>query len=126
MTFLVHAIVGLVFGVAYLLFPETVADMLNINLQGGDPYVRFIGAAILGYAASSWLGYMAEEWLEVKIIVQAEIPWMLLAAVLSLWFVIDGTLTAMMWVSFIITALFFVAFAFFYWQEETMPVPKPA
>jgi hypothetical protein len=31
---------------------------------------------------------MAEEWLEVKIIVQAEIPWMLLAAVLSLWFVI--------------------------------------
>jgi Na+-driven multidrug efflux pump len=126
MTFLVHFIVGLVFGLGYLIIPQTVADLFNFTLDGGEPYMRIVGAAILGYTASSWLGYTAREWREVKIVVQAEIPWTLLAAALSLWFVLDGTFPVAGWVNFGLMALFFVAFSFFYWREETMPVPKTA
>jgi hypothetical protein len=125
-TFLVHAIVAAIAGLAFLLVPHAVANLFNFNLNGGEPYLRFVGAAILGYAASSWLGYLAHEWREVKIIVQAEIPWTFLAAALSLWFIVDGILLPVAWVNFVIMILFFVAFVFFYWREETVPMLKAA
>jgi Ca2+/Na+ antiporter len=125
-TFLVHFVVGLIVGLAILLIPLAVANLLNYPLDGGDPYVRLLGAATLGFAASSLLGYLAHEWREVKIVVQAEIVWTLLASLLFLWFVLDGILPAVGWLNFIVMALFFVAFLFFYWREETMPVPKVA
>ena len=121
--FLIHGIVGLVFGLAYLLIPQTAADLTNISLQGGEPWLRLVGAAILGFTASSWLGYMAHGWHDVKIVVQAEMLWTFLAAVLILWFTLNGTWPALGWVNFIIMALFFVAFTYFYWREETVPLP---
>jgi MFS superfamily sulfate permease-like transporter len=125
-TFLVHAVVGVISGLAFLLIPQAVANLFNFNLSGGEPYLRFVGAAILGYAASSWLGYLAREWREVKIIVQAEIPWTFLGAALSAWFIVDRILPSVAWVNFVIMALFFVAFVFFYWREETVPTLKAA
>lgn len=125
--FAVHAVVGAIFGLAYLLIPETFADLLNFTFpDGSEPYVRILGAAILAFTASSILGYLAHEWREVKIVVQTEIPWCLLGAVVTLWFVLDGVLPAVAWINFIALALFFVAFAFYFWREETMPAPKLA
>lgn len=124
--FLIHAVVGLIFGLGYLVIPTQVAGWLTLPVAGGEAFMRTVGAAILGFTASSILGYLAHEWREVKIVVQAEIAWTLLAAALSLWFVLDGTWPAMGWLSVAIMAFFFLGFTYFYWREQTMPVPRTA
>jgi hypothetical protein len=123
--FLIHAVVGLVFGLAYLVIPDTFAGWFNMPM-GDLPLARMVGAAILGFAASSILGYLAHEWREVRIVVQAEIAWTLLAAAISLWFVLDGAWPVAGWVNFGLMALFFLGFTYFYWREQTMPVPRTA
>jgi hypothetical protein len=123
--FLVHAVVGFLFGLGYLLIPATIAGWFNMPLAD-EPYVRLLGAAILGFAAASILGYLAHSWAEVKIVVQAEVVWTFLAAVLSLWFVLGGAWPAGGWIMFVIMALFFLAFAYFYWREATTVAPRPA
>lgn len=124
--FLVHALVGLIFGLAYLAFPATVAGWFNMPLTD-EPYLRLLGAAILGYSATSLVGYRAHNWDEVKIVVQGEFVWTGLAATLSLWFVLDGVWPVAGWLIFGLMALFFLAFGYFYWLEErTLTVPGPA
>jgi hypothetical protein len=124
--FLVHAVVGLVFGLGYLIIPATVAGWLNMPLTDVS-YLQLLGAAILGYTATSTVGYLAHSWDEVKIVVQGEFVWTGLAAVLSLRFVLDGTWPVAGWINFALMALFFLAFGYFYWREErTLTVPKPS
>jgi hypothetical protein len=124
--FLVHAVVGLVFGLGYLFIPSTMAGWFNFTGGGDYSYQRLVGAAILGFATSSIFAYMAQGWREVRIVVLGELVFTLLAALLSLWLVLDGTWPAAGWLNVAIMALFFLAFGYFYWREESMPVPKPA
>jgi hypothetical protein len=124
--FLVHAVVGFVFGVGYLVIPATVSGWFNMPFAA-EADLRLLGAAILGYTATSTVGYMAHKWNEVRIVVQGEFVWTGLAALLSLWNVLDGTWPATGWLIFGLMALFFVAFGYYYWREErTLTVPKPA
>lgn len=124
--FLVHAVIGLVFGLGYLLIPATVAGWFNMPLTD-EPYLRLLGAAILGFTATSIFGYLSHTWGHVKIVIQGEVVWTGLAALLSLWLVLAGTWPAAGWINFGLMALFFLGFGYFYWrQERTMTVPKPA
>ncbi len=124
--FLVHAVVGLLFGLGYLVIPATVAEWFKMPITD-EPYLRLIGAAILGFTATSTVAYQAHSWAEVKIVVQGEFVWTGLAAVLSLWFVLDGDWPVAGWIMFGLMALFFLAFGYFYYREErTLTVPKPA
>jgi hypothetical protein len=124
--FLVHALVGLIFGLAYLAIPATFAGWFNMP-HTDEPYMRMIGAAILGFSATSLVGFQAHSWAEVKIVVQGEFVWTGLAALLALWSVLDGTWPVAGWINFGLMALFFIAFGYFYWREEgTLTVPKPA
>jgi hypothetical protein len=123
--FLIHAVVGLIFGLGYLVIPAQVADWFGMPLTD-EPYLRLVGAAILGWTATSIVGYLAHHWDEVKIVVQGEFVWTGLAALLSLWLVLDGTWPAAGWLNFALMALFSLGFAYFYWREERMPVPTMA
>lgn len=124
--FLVHAVVGLVFGLGYLVIPATLAGWFNMPLTD-EPYLRLIGAAILGFSATSLVGYLSRHWDEVRIAVQGEFVWTGLAALLSVWFVLDGTWPVAGWLIFGLMALFFLGFGYYYWREEkTLIVPKPA
>jgi hypothetical protein len=126
MVFLIHAVVGLILGLAYLVFPATVTDWLDFPLTD-EPYLRIIGAAILGWSATSLVAYRAQHWDEVKIIVQGELVWTGLAAVLMLWFLLDGVWPAAGWINFALMALFFLAFGYTYYREErTLTTPRPA
>lgn len=124
--FLIHAVVALIFGLGYLVIPAQMAEWLTLPLVGDSAMMRTVGAAMLGFGASSILGYVAHYWSEVKIVIQAEVVWTLLAAALSLWFVLDGTWPAMGWLSVALMGFFFLGFTYFYWREQTMPVTKMA
>ena len=111
--FLVHFIVALVFGLLYLLVPAVFMGTLGVKILDTYPY-RLIGAAVLAFAASSWFCYQAVEWDRVKIVVQAEIVWTVLAALVGLYGVLLAGQAAANWISIVIMAGFAAAFIYFY------------
>ncbi len=115
-TFLVHFIVGLVFGLLYLLIPEVWGNLIGWPTQEPAVY-RLIGAAVLGFAASSWLAYREAAWEKVKIVVQAEIVWTILGTLVMLWGLIFAGLPAIGWLNAVILGGFAAAFSVFYFRR---------
>jgi hypothetical protein len=111
--FLVHFIFGLVFGLAFLLIPKIFMDLFSMSVPNVEPY-RLVGAAILAFAASSWFSYQAADWNKVKIVVQAEIVWTVLATLVLLYGLLFARQPAAEWINAIIMAGFAVAFIYFY------------
>lgn len=110
-TFLVHLVLGLILGLGYLLVPTTVGGILGID--GSDPAWRILGAAILGFSASSWWSYRAEYWEQVRIVVQMEVFWTILGALVTIWTVVGGMIPATGWINVVILLLFAVAFGYY-------------
>jgi branched-subunit amino acid ABC-type transport system permease component len=55
MTMTVTAIGSLLFGLAYLLIPASLASLYGIPLDSSDLYPRYFGSALIGFAAVLWL-----------------------------------------------------------------------
>ena len=113
MLFLVHFVIGLAFGLLYLLIPDTFLGLLGVTLADSYPY-RTIGAAVLAFTASSWYCYKAAEWDKVKIVVQAEIVWTVLVALVGLYGLLFLGQPAANWINVIIMAGFAAAFIYFF------------
>jgi hypothetical protein len=116
-TFLVHFIAGIIFGLGQLLIPETMMGMIGFSIQ--EPTIsmfRTVGAAILGFAASSWFACKETLWDRVKIGVQAEIVWTILATLTMLWAVVFVGLPTALWMNVVIMGAFAVAFTTFYYR----------
>jgi hypothetical protein len=111
--FLVHFILALIFGLIYLLLPQPWGNLIGWPVREVPPY-RLIGAAMLGFAASSWLSYGAGAWEKVKIVVQMEIVWTVLGALVMLWGLLFAAVPVFGWVNFVILAGFAAAFLVFY------------
>ena len=111
-TFLVHAIVGIALGLAYLLVPESVGNLLGWNMA--DPVYRLAGAAAIAFGVSSWLAYQADVWEKAKIVVQAELVWTVLGALAILWGLLDGALPTVAWLNFAMLTGFAAVFGYFY------------
>jgi len=111
-TFLVHFIVALIFGLTLLLLPQA-WTLVGFPVREVVLY-RLVGAAMVGIAASSWLSYKATAWEKVKIVVQMEIVWTVLGALVMLWGLLFAAVPVFGWVNFVILAGFAAAFLVFY------------
>ena len=111
--FLVHFVVALFFGLVDLLFPEAFYQMFGVTITDPQPY-RMIGAAVLAFGAGSWWAYKAAEWDKVKIVVQMELVWTILASLLLLIGLLFLGRPAAEWLNFVIMAGFAAFFAYFY------------
>jgi hypothetical protein len=114
--FLVHLIFGFLFGLAYLLIPGVYMSWAGVKLADEFPY-RLVGAAVLAFSSSSWFCYQAAEWERVKIVVQAEIAWTVLAVLVALYGLLFTGLPALFWVNVIIMAGFAAAFIYFFGKK---------
>lgn len=122
-TFLVHGIVGLLVGVPELLFPEAFGQLFGMAVP--DPiFWRLLGAAILGFTATSWLALRATTWAEVKTIVVGEIVWPVLGTIVMLGALLTGVWPVLGWVNAIVLGGFAVAFTFFYFEEVRVIMPR--
>jgi hypothetical protein len=112
--FLVHMIVGIVFGLIFLLIPEIWGNL--IGWPAKEPVIyRLFAAAIWGLTASSWFAYKETAWEKVKIVVQTEIVWLSLGALVALWGLFFAGAPAFGgWLYFVILAGLAAAFSFFY------------
>jgi hypothetical protein len=112
-TFLIHAIVALVFGIVMYLIPGTFARLIGWQPFDGN-MTRGFAAALLALAVSSWFGYRAARWDEVRIVVQMEIAFTVLGAVAGLYgFFVKGA-PAIIWVAIVIWVAFAAAWLYFY------------
>lgn len=114
-TFLIHAVLGTIFGLAYLLMPEVWGNLIGVPMQEPGWY-RAIGAAILGFASSSWLAYKETAWEKVKIVVQMEIVWTVLGTLVTLWGLIFADFPTGDWLNVLVLGGFAVAFSVFYFR----------
>ena len=124
--FIVHIVVGIIFGLGFFLIPVAFGKLYNWPLT--DPYFpRMIGAAILGYTASSWFALHANAWDKVKIVVQIEMAWTILNTLAQIWGMVTEELPAAGWLNVVLMAAFAVAFSYYYFQEERAIAiqPKP-
>jgi hypothetical protein len=112
-TFLFHFVAALIFGLIYLLIPETFGRLINWPVPDVPAY-RLLGAAILGYGTSSILAYQETAWEKVIIVVRAEIVWTALATLVLLWGLIFAGLPAFGWLLALLMAAFCAAFSVFY------------
>ena len=115
-TFLVHAIVGIVLGLAHLLIPESVGNLLGWDMA--DPVYRLAGAAVIAFGVSSSLAYQADACEKIKIVVQAELVWAGLGALAILWGLLDGALPPAAWLNCVMLAGFAAAFGYFYTRPD--------
>ncbi len=115
--FLVHFVVGVSFGLVYMIIPETYAGMINWPLKETPPY-RLIGAALFSFGFSSLMAYKSGIWEEVRILVSAEILWCGLGGILMIWNMFTEGLPAIGWLNTGLLVFFAAAFAYFYMREK--------
>lgn len=113
--YLIHAIGGGLFGLAFFLIPHIWAEW--VNWGSVDPTItRFYGGGLLSIAVASWLGYRAQYWPAVRILVIFDVALSVLTALAGLYEVLvaDGPVFA--WVIIGIAAFFTIAFSYYYYQ----------
>jgi len=82
--------------------------------------VLTIGAAILGFATSSWLAYREAAWDNVKIVVQMEIVWTILGTLVALWGLLFAGFPTADWMNVVIFGGFTATFSYFYFRGSTL------
>ena len=112
-TFILHAVLGLGFGLIYLLLPEAWGQLINWPVLDPTPF-RLIGAVMLALGLSSWLAYQARTWEQVKIIVQLEIIWTVLATLVMVYGLLFVDLPVFGWLYVATFGGFALAFSWFY------------
>jgi hypothetical protein len=84
MTFIIHFIIGLAFTVLFWI-PDISSPLFGIE-RTFDTHAMslIIGALFAGLSVSSLCGILAKEWKEVKIIVIAEVVWLVGAVITTI------------------------------------------
>jgi hypothetical protein len=113
--FIVHGVVALIGGLAYLVTPFKWAEMSQYG-PIDQVFVRYFGAVTLALSFKDWVCLRAKAWSEIRIIVMMEVVWTLLATLLGLYLVLFAVITAplsFMWMNTIGFALFFIFWTYF-------------
>ena len=116
-TFLIHAIVALVFGIVLYVKPGIWAALVAWKPFDWN-MTRSFAAALLALAVSSWFGYRAASWQEVRIVVQMEIAFTVLGALAGLYGVLMVGAPIFTWVAIVIFVAFAAAWIYFYSQAK--------
>jgi len=109
-TFLIHGIVSLVMGLPMLLIPGRFLPLFGWVEEGIDPLLsRILGAALLALAWTSYRGWRAPDWDKVKILVEGEVVFTILAMIGMLRHLIGFSWPFGVWFIFAIITIFAVA-----------------
>ncbi len=117
-TFLIHAILGTIMSLGFLLVPDMVASLYGFTTFNPAGLARLYGAFALAVSVSSWLGARASDIQRVEIVVVMELWLTVVAALVVLYGLLFEAAPVMMWSSFAIFLIFAVLFFAFYPRGE--------
>jgi hypothetical protein len=107
-TFLVHAVVGVIFGVPMLLAPGRL--LIWLGWAPIDPIIsRLLGAALLALAWSSFRGWRADDRARVGLLLEMEAVFTVLGCTGLLRHLLFSSYPAVPWIVFAIMAAFAAA-----------------
>lgn len=115
--FLINFIIAGIFGVQHLLAPRLWTDLAGMEIMETVTW-RVIGAALIGFAVSSWMGYRETEWRSVRILVVMQVVWSILGALVILWGIIFEGLAPLEWLNVVTLAGFALAFTIFWFRNR--------
>lgn len=127
--FLIHSIVGLFLGLGIVFMPITMGDWFSLPIVG-TVFERLVGVAVMSFGLSSALAYFQNRFESIKLLVQLEIIWTLLATILLAWGAITidqfpnilleniDSARLWMWITTILMGIFFLAYAGCYLFDE--------
>jgi hypothetical protein len=108
--FLIHAVVGVIFGVPMLIAPGRL--LMFVGWWPIDPIIsRLLGAAILALAWSSFRGWRTDDRARVALLLEMEAVYTVLGWVGLLRHLLFGSFPFVPWAVFVILAAFAVAWA---------------
>jgi hypothetical protein len=115
-TFLVHAVVALLFGLPLLVAPGRFLDLFG--WLPIDPIMsRMYGAALLGLGWGSYRGWRAAARSDVEILVQVEAVFTVLAVLGIVRHLLGGSWPWYVWMIFIVFLLFAIAWIY-HWVRK--------
>lgn len=113
--FTINAIIAAIFGLTFVLVPETSFSLYGFNLSpGGIIIARLFGAALLGYAVLTWFARNAGESEARKAIILAMVFSETVSFIVALLAQFSGAVNALGWSTVII--YLFLALGFGYFQ----------
>lgn len=112
-TFLLHTIIAGLIGLQHLVAPRVWTDLAGMEVTETVTW-RVLGAALIGFAVSSWLAYKENVWTRVKIVVVMEFVWSALGALTIVWGIIFEGLAPLEWLNVVILGCFAITFAVYF------------
>jgi hypothetical protein len=110
-TFLVHAVVALLFGLPLLIVPGRTLDVFG--WAPIDPIMtRLVGAALLALGWGSYRGWRAAARSDVEILLQVEVVFTVLVSLGLLRHLLGGSWPWYVWTMFIIFVLFAIVWIY--------------
>jgi len=111
--FVATAVLGIIFGLAYLLVPEPVMRVFGTHSDAaGYLAARFFGGACLGLGVMAWLARERGEDSEKALVPGFTIVFVL-GTLLSIYGTLNGLFSSVGWVVVLIFLVYAVAFAYF-------------
>lgn len=114
LTMTISAIGSLLFGLAYLLFPEKILAIYNIVLEPSNQWIpRYFGANLLGIAIICWYGRLAKSGIALHAIIKGLFITTIIGFVVSIFHIMDSTGNSLVWSIIIIYFLLSLGFGDF-------------
>jgi len=113
LTMTVTAVGSLLFGLAYLLAPASVASLYGITLDPSSQYPRYFGSALLGFAAILWLGRKVTSGPALRAILVGGFVASITGLVVAVFQALNGPGNALVWSAVVIYLLLSLGFADF-------------
>jgi len=111
-TFLIHFFVTAFFGVAFMFFHKVILEAVEWPYYD-EVTSRLLGAAMIAIATSSLLAWREKEVEKVRIVMEMELVWLILAVVVSIYGIIM-TMNLIVWAALGLFAAFLVGFIYYY------------
>jgi hypothetical protein len=113
LTMTVTAIGSLLFGIAFLFFPDNVAALYGVTIDHSNQYPRFFGSALIGFGTVLWLARKIHSGPALRAIIYGSFIASLTGFIISLFQVFDSTGNPLEWSTVIIYLLLTIGFGDF-------------
>lgn len=116
--FIINAVISLLFGLSFVLGPETLMSYYDITLTtGGIVIARLFGAALIGYAVLSWFAKAAGDSEARQAIVLSLFIGDTVGFIVALIAQLTGAVNTLGWSTVIIYLLLALGFAYFHFMK---------
>ena len=121
LTLTVTAIGSLLFGIAFLLFPDNIALLYGVTIDQSNQYPRLFGSALIGFGTALWLARKISSGPALRAILYGSFIASLTGLIISIFQSIDSTGNSLEWSTVIIYTLLTIGFGDFVFRT---PPPK--